>query len=765
MATPANSTPRLPVQSNWLLILLMFLTLTACDVQPTGEVSSTAVTGTMPAAVVAPTAATPTPTATALSARTPTALAPAAPTISAAVTVPQALLFAYADDLYRADPDGGHVERLTTGGLLGWGMAASGDAWWVNALALAPRVSPDGRRVAFSPDGEAVVVIDAQNPAAAPLTLPGSAVFAWSPDSGRLAVAGHAGDEQRAQLVVYDLATSAATLLLGELVFDIAAIAWSPDGQRVAFGCCFADDTGANGEYLDASTGRVYIADLDSSAVTGAGELGRSPGGGVEPLCWTADGRLAGDEGEQADAAHCSTPPDPSISPDGRWRFTVSSPSQPSADALIVEELSTGATWQRKLEGELWPVAWSPDGQYILLDDSGLNTPIWRIAASGEGEIEVIIDDGRLLPITIQPAPAAALLFYHSDGHLYRVDLGGGQSRRVTAQPLFGANDPETVAAAVGRRPPVLSPNGRLLALNGNWGGAAVLDLVSGEAVGVGRGQAMGSPSWSPDSRQLAYVTQDDRMCIYKLNNEPDDCPFAPEGLLMEVVWSPTGAQIAAAVVAPPAEGSSDCCVGRVWLVDPATGAATDVAGFITGFEYAPGEAFQWLPDGSGLVIKRVDDSRGAIYRLADGSVTTFDEWITDVAPDGGTMLHPSGALSAADGTALPPLPGANECVEFFNVAQVWSPAGRLAYTLTCGIEGEPLAGANLLSLIEPTTGAVEWRTELAAGLFPVGWSPDGQYILLDDAAGASPIWRLAADGSGAAEVVVEDGHLLGLVQ
>ena len=33
-------------------------------------------------------------------------------------------------------------------------------------------------------------------------------------------------------------------------------------------------------------------------------------------------------------------------------------------------------------------------------------------------------------------------------------------------------------------------------------------------------------------------MTQDDRLCIYDLNSEPDDCPFAPEGLLMEVVLS-----------------------------------------------------------------------------------------------------------------------------------------------------------------------------------------------------------------------------------
>jgi hypothetical protein len=42
-------------------------------------------------------------------------------------------------------------------------------------------------------------------------------------------------------------------------------------------------------------------------------------------------------------------------------------------------------------------VAWSPDGTYILLDDSQARSPIWRFPADGTGEPEVVVENGYLL--------------------------------------------------------------------------------------------------------------------------------------------------------------------------------------------------------------------------------------------------------------------------------------------------------------------------------------------------------------------------------
>ena len=65
--------------------------------------------------------------------------------------------------------------------------------------------------------------------------------------------------------------------------------------------------------------------------------------------------------------------------------------------------------------------------------------------------------------------------------------------------------------------------------------------------------------------------------------------------------------------------------------------------------------------------------------------------------------------------------------------------------------------------------------TTPAEALYPLDrlfWSPDGAYLLLDgpDTTGEftrplSPIWRLAADGMGELEVLVEGGYLVEVFQ
>lgn len=318
-----------------------------------------------------------------------------------------AVLFARDDDLYRADPDGKVVEQLTTGGRLGWGMAANDDDWWLEAMMQPPRVSPDGYTIAFAPHNTTVVVAGVQRPLlSTPLEFSGSGVLAWSPDSRWLAYAVDENDIERSQLAVYDLYHQTTALLLDEVMPDIRNLAWSPDGSRIAFGCCFVEDFDDEGEYLGTQTGDLRVVRVGTRQVETAGPLWSSIGGGNQGFCWTKDNQVAGVTAEDTAelSSQCSTLPDGNTAPDGQRRFFVTGPPQPDAAVetvytLVVEDVSAGELWRRDLERGLSPQAWSPDGAYILLDDDANHSPIWRIRADGTGELEVLIEDAYLLAV------------------------------------------------------------------------------------------------------------------------------------------------------------------------------------------------------------------------------------------------------------------------------------------------------------------------------------------------------------------------------
>ncbi len=68
----------------------------------------------------------------------------------------------------------------------------------------------------------------------------------------------------------------------------------------------------------------------------------------------------------------------------------VAGPKEPATGAIIR---------QAELPAGLFPVAWSLDGNAILLDDGAVDSPIWQLAVDNPDELEVLTEDGYLIAV------------------------------------------------------------------------------------------------------------------------------------------------------------------------------------------------------------------------------------------------------------------------------------------------------------------------------------------------------------------------------
>ena len=124
-----------------------------------------------------------------------------------------------AQDVVVADAAGGDELVLTAGT----------DRW-----AQTPVWSPDGSRIAYVSDEEAVWLIDPDG--ANPTRVAGNALWngglSWSPDGARIAFA--RPDGHGSSIVIADIDGPAAETITGSDEFDRSP-RWSPDGQRIIF--------------------------------------------------------------------------------------------------------------------------------------------------------------------------------------------------------------------------------------------------------------------------------------------------------------------------------------------------------------------------------------------------------------------------------------------------------------------------------------------------------------------------------------------------
>lgn len=297
---------------------------------------------------------------------------------------------------------------LTQDGALRWRMVQNpygGDEWRLFTLSHPVRTSPDGRWIAFSQRGPYLFIVDAaaQRPPIR-LEVPAPSAVAWAPDSRSLAFTPPYGSPSLTSgLTTYDLLTGEQETLVASYEEGIHNLVWSPDGRHIAFACCFEEDEDG---LPSTSTGQIQRVEVATKEVETVGTARASVAGGVSQLCWTSGGEVRKEEEvEMTNQVTCSYQHSQitrAASPDGMMRAVVSlsSPDQTLPDTVIVRDARTEEViWQRDLGMPVTAVRWSPAGDYLLLDNSEAESPIWRIKADGTEDAEVIVEDGYLLDV------------------------------------------------------------------------------------------------------------------------------------------------------------------------------------------------------------------------------------------------------------------------------------------------------------------------------------------------------------------------------
>ncbi len=336
---------------------------------------------------------------------------PILPTLTPASTLNTGpiILFAVDDDLWQTTLYGNQVDRITDGRILNWGMG-QGDDWLLAAKWRPPQASPDGRWITVSPTGRDIILVDVATGVQQQVSLPGAPVATWSPDSRYFAYSPDSSVSSSSDdLYLYDIQTQQSRHLL-QLDKDdgvgIVSIVWSPDGRFIAFGCCFNADTN-NGAF----TGKVQQIEVATGNIETVREMWSSIGGGYPELCWTVDGPMILESiKEEVDGSFpCSYRQRVNTkSPDGDLMVSLSPASLDDAfwtgpSLLTIKmSLTDSVLWQYEIEENVKRIAWSPDSQYLFLDNDQNSSPIWRVKADGLSELEIVVDDGYLLDVIAQ---------------------------------------------------------------------------------------------------------------------------------------------------------------------------------------------------------------------------------------------------------------------------------------------------------------------------------------------------------------------------
>jgi len=197
----------------------------------------------------------------------------------------------------------------------------------------------------------------------------------------------------------------------------------------------------------------------------------------------------------------------PELSPDGR-KLSVSLLRGNNLDIWIYDLDRKVATRLTFDEGYDADQVWSPDSRWIVFSSNrgAGNNAIYRKAADGSGEVELVVEPGELpalYPTSWSP-DGKSIAVWTANSDIYIASADGGEIEPYQATD-FGEFNPS------------FSPDGRWIAYDSNESGRLEI-YVRGFPAGGGKWQVSDGGGalarWSADGRELFYRTDEGIMAV-----------------------------------------------------------------------------------------------------------------------------------------------------------------------------------------------------------------------------------------------------------